>query len=185
MKNFFVLLSKGVGIALAISFSICFFAWNWGNWRAIIWFIVGVIMVWQICKYLLSDIKVAPIYDDDGKVLVAEHSASVIEKSTSIALCLFIITLLAGFLWGIGRLAECLLNQPSKIFEFTILFGLIMLLLVFTSLCLLASIYFSIKTACWKLSGKVSLSIAKWILVIVISCLVAFGVLYFYLPPMS
>ena len=184
MKNFFALLLKGIGIALAVSLAICFFAWYWGNWRAIIWFVVGVIMIWQICKYLLRDARMEPIYDDNGKVLVAKHSASISEKCGELALGFFIITLLGGFLWSIGRFTIWMLSASPKIFELTIFIGILSILGVILLICILASIYFSFKTACWKLPAKTLPSLAKWILVIVISCLVAFGVLYLYLPPM-
>ena len=68
MKDFFVTLLKGIGIALAVSLIVCFFAWYWGNWRAIIWFAVIAIICWQVWKYLTEDTWISKPTMAGGKV---------------------------------------------------------------------------------------------------------------------
>lgn len=162
MKNFFILLAKGVGIALIISLSVCFFFWFWGNWRAIAWYVMGLFFAWLLYKYFNTPLL-------DGKFTDLFVGA---------------VCLLAFFtcLYGIGRLGEWLFDYHADYFELTIFHGFVLLLL-----CVIA--YFSVcalRYARKELDRQYLISliseVIQWILIIGISVAVGAAVLYYCLP---
>lgn len=122
MKNFFALLLKGIGIALAVSLAICFFAWYWGNWRAIIWYALGVMFVWQTWKYFKT-----PLWNyKNASVKLANSPWRKIRGFIIGISCTFVILL---GMYEIGRLGEFVLGFSCSYFELTTLIGFILILL--------------------------------------------------------
>ncbi|MBQ8481111.1 MAG: hypothetical protein IJ532_01090 [Alphaproteobacteria bacterium] len=182
MKNFFVLLLKGIGIALAVSLAVCFFAWNWGNWRVITWTVIGCLVVWQICKYLCADEWVNPLEDDAGNTVSDGHFVSTSDKVTSILAGAFIVCALASVLWIVGFFGEWIFNWPSKIFEYTILKGILFSIGIGFCCVLISALYHGIKELGLKFFISGIPEMLKWILIIGISCSAAAAVFYYCFP---
>lgn len=178
MKNFFVLLAKGIGIALTISLSVCFLAWKWGNWRAVIWYVFGLLVIWQVWRYLRSDIVLCQ-YERDEMV---ERSASLLEKTEELIIGLFFIMIGVGFFWGVGWITEQVFNYPSVIFEYTIAKGFITFLLLCIGWWMTGMMYCAIKELEWKSFIPLTPPAIKWLLIIAISSAIGITVLYYGYP---
>lgn len=141
MKNFLLLLAKSIVIALIISLSVYFFARHWGNWRAILWYVFGLLAIWQAWKFLQSDIMLCE-YENHEKI---ERNVTLLEKTEELITGLFFILLGGCGFWCMGRITEKIFNYPSAIFEYTIAKGFV----TFSLLCI----------ACWMM--KIAYSAIK------------------------
>ena len=122
MKNFLVLLLKGIGTTLAVGLTIFFLYLYWGNWRAIIWYALGVMFVWQSWKYFKT-----PLWN--YKTASVEPTDSSWRKVRGFIIgisCTFAILL---GMYGIGKLGEFVLGFSCSYFELTILIGFILIML--------------------------------------------------------
>lgn len=185
MKTFFTLLLKGIEIALAVSLGVCFLAWHWGDWRTIGWFAVGVLVAWQVCKYLRSDVQIDAITDEYGKILENEHSASIGEKISELILGAFLVVIIASCLYGFGLIEEALLNRPKAIFELTMLRGFALLSAAVFVLGMASLLAYAIKNFTVKAALHIISVLLKWLVIVAISCSVALGVFYYCLPPIN
>ncbi|MBR1600825.1 MAG: hypothetical protein IJ677_04530 [Alphaproteobacteria bacterium] len=182
MKNFFVLLLKGMLIALAVSLGACFLAWHWGNWRVITWTVIGVIAVWQACKYLGTEEHLSPLYDDTGAVVVPGRTVSFSDRVKETLIVVLVIGMFALILWIGGIFLEWMLNWPSAIFEYTILKGIAFYLVVFFCITLLSSIIQAFRILGVQFIITCLPYFLKWIVIIGISIAVSFLVLYYCFP---
>ena len=181
MKNFFISLLKGIGIALAISLSICFFALYWGNWRAIIWYVAGIIVVCKMLLYLCSKVW---IYQgkDLPEGMERGHYATVMEKTENLiaesAACLAAITVF----WLIGKFGEWFFGLEASVFELTILKGVALFVICFSGILLLAAVFYVIRHIKWVTFKSVLPDIAKWLLILAVSIVVGLATINFFLP---
>lgn len=122
MKNFLVLLLKGIGTALAVGLTVCFLYLFWGNWRAIIWYALGVTFIWQAWKFFKT-----PLWNYEAASVELTNSPRRKIRGFIIGIsCTFAILL---GMYGIGRLGEFVLGFSCSYFELTTLIGFILILL--------------------------------------------------------
>ena len=165
MKNFFVLLAKGVGIALIVSLSVCFFFWFWGNWRAIIWYVMGLFCAWLLYKYFNT-----PMLD---------------EKFTDLIIGAFCLLAFFTCLYGIGRFGEWIFGYHADYFELTVFHGFALLLLCVIAYFLVRILYYARKELDRQFFTSLISKIIQWVLIVAISVAVGAAVLYYCLPPLS
>ena len=180
MKNFLILLFKGIAITLATCFIVCFLAWFWGNWRAISWFVILSLLAWQVYKFLKGKQKCWIL---DGTDQVRYYTFS--EKIDCILSWGFFFLIAGGCLWCIGWCIEWISDTPHSIFEYTIFKGgvAVISIAIFSYFMRIA---FHSRKLHWKYfvpSIGCFADFAKWILVIGVSIVVAVAVLYYCLPP--
>lgn len=185
MKTFFTLLLKGIGIALAVSLSACFVTLYWGNWRIIGWFVVILLVLWQIYKYMRSDVLIEAITNETGKVLEKEHYASIGEKISELVLAAFLVILSASCFFGFGLLEEWLFNESKAIFELTILRGIALLSGIILCLMVVCLLIHAVKKLNLSAIRRIFPVAIKWIIIVAISGLVALGIFRYLLPPIN
>ncbi|MBQ4399794.1 MAG: hypothetical protein II830_00705 [Alphaproteobacteria bacterium] len=185
MKDFFITLLKGIGIALAVSLIVCFFAWYWGNWRAIIWFAVIAIICWQVWKYLTEDTWISKPTMAGGKVEEHKYREPLSYKIEELVIGAAFFLLGGGFFWGIGWVAEWILNKPSAIFEHTILNEILSVFMLSSCWWTIRITYCAIREFDWKFQLSLLLALLKWILIVGISVAVGLVVLHYGLPPVQ
>ena len=182
MKNFFVYLLKGIGIALAISLIICFFAWNWGNWRVILWGAAGVIIGWRVLIYLCGKVWVPHYSETSAGKTNQGHYATITEKIENLLVEATAIAAVAAVFWLIGRFGEWFFDKHASIFELTIANGFVLFAECVFGIVALASLFYSIRHFNRDDFKSVLPEIIKWLLIIGISIAVGIAVLYFLLP---
>lgn len=185
MKDFFITLLKGIGIALAVSLIVCFFSWYWGNWRAIIWFVVIALICWQIWKYLTEDTWISKPMMVGGKIEEHKYCEPLSCKIMEVGVVAFFTLLCAGCFWVIGWGAEWILNKPSAIFEHTIFNGILSILILSSCWWIIRITYCAIKEFDKQFKLLLFLAILKWILIVGISVVVGLLVLHYGLPPVQ
>lgn len=185
MKKFLITLLKGIGIALAVSLTVCFFAWYWGNWRAIIWFIIAVLTCWKVWQYLTEDTTESKPIMQGGKIEECVYKTTIWEKIVELVVGTFLLLLIFGFFWCVGWGAEWLLDKPSAIFEHTILNGIIAVFLLSSCWWTVRITYCAIR----EFEGKFWLSLVpellKWLVILGICVAVGLTVLHYGLPPVQ
>ena len=182
MKSFFVSLFKGISIALAISLIVCFFAWNWGNWRVILWGAAGVIIGWQVLMYMNSKVWIPHYGESSTGKTNPGHYATAMEKIENIFTKAAVILCTIAIFWFIGRFGEWFFDRHASIFELTIVNGVVLLFLCFFSIVFLASVFYSARNLEWKVVKPMLPEIIKWLLIVGISIAAGMTVLYFFLP---
>ena len=181
MKNFLISLLKGIGIALAISLSVCFFALYWGNWRAVIWYAVGVIIVWRILLYLCGKVWIHH-YKDLPEGVDRGHYATLTEKVENMIAESAAFLAVAVVFWLIGKFGEWVFNIQASIFELTILNGVVLFVICFLALLLLAAVFYCIRHFNWDTFKSVLPYLAECLLILAISIGVGLATIYFFLP---
>lgn len=183
MKNFFILLAKSVGISLAVSLTVCFLAWYWGNWRAIIWYFLGIMFIWQVYKYFKTPMSCDEIKDNAGNVVYPGRTLSAMDKFDDLIIGIFWIAVGAAGFYAIGWLGEQAIGYSCKYFESTILIGFILIMACLSAYGTVRIIYYIVKELGWKYLKLPIPDIARWISVIGIGIIAGLTVLYYGLPP--
>jgi len=146
MKKFLILLLKGTILASAVGASVCFLAWFWGNWRAIAWYAVGLVFIWQMWKYFKTPILEKSI---SGHYEVVER-VSIRRRFNIIARDLLCLAAFFAVLYGAGLLNEWLFDYSNRYFELTMLWGFLLLVSGVVVYLIIGILYCLILDINWK-----------------------------------
>lgn len=146
MKKSLVLLLKGIILAFTAGVTACFLAQFWGNWRAIIWYAVGLFFIWQMWKYFKTPLLEKRL---SGHYKVAER-VSVKQKLNIIARDIFCMSVFLAALYGIGWFGEWVFGFSARYFELTMLFGFLLMISGVVVYLMIGLLYCIILDTSWK-----------------------------------
>ena len=166
MKNFIILLAKGLAIAVIAALVICYALWSLASLRRIAWLFITTIVITVMSR----------VYFDDTNKNWRERLLTMLGAGGSLVILGFLLT-------GIGYVVAWLFNLSAGFFEVYALYGLICCITICILVICVAYIIELITNSkqrqlAWNILLKFIMCFA-----IIISCLVVFGLILYYLVP--
>ena len=179
MKNFLILLAKGLAIAVFIALVFCYFLWCVDSVRRLIWFFVVFATIIYIEDYWLRSVSVTTNVEGESKTrpMTKKEKIMLLLKRCGIVVFNGLV------MYGLGIGCAEILNLAPQYWEMYMVCGMLACLAMISIAVFIAYVITLIADSTKRKNFLHALKLfVGWIIVIICSLAVFFIILYYLFP---